>query len=81
MSNLLTRYWFKSEKGLGIGVSAYSLEDAISLVKGQYSAMYYSPDFSVYIENVDIQELDQGHVIPNMGVCTQRGVWFPILNY
>ncbi|EAZ97904.1 hypothetical protein MELB17_13567 [Marinobacter sp. ELB17] len=30
-----------------------------------------------YIENIDVQTLDRDHVIPNMGVCTERGIWFP----
>lgn len=32
------------------------------------------------IEDIDIRQLDQGHVIPNMGVVTFEGVWFPNLN-
>ena len=30
------------------------------------------------IENVDIRELDQGHVVPNMKPPNWRGVWFPL---
>ena len=77
MDRLLIRFWFKSEDGLGIGVTAYSLEDAIDLIKSQDIAMMLKPNFDSYTENVDIQDLDQNHVIPNMGVCTNRGVWFP----
>jgi hypothetical protein len=29
------------------------------------------------IEDVDVRELDQGHVVPNMGDPTVRGVWYP----
>ena len=25
----------------------------------------------------DVKELDQNHVVPNMGVIVQRGVWYP----
>ena len=81
MSNLLIRFWFSTEKGLGIGVTAYSIEDAIAVIQAQESAMRYGPNFEEFIEDIDVQELDQGHVVPNMGVCTQRGVWFPNLNY
>ncbi|MCW2926654.1 MAG: hypothetical protein JWM86_622, partial [Thermoleophilia bacterium] len=28
-------------------------------------------------EDVDVRDLDQGHVIPNMGVVVWRGVWYP----
>jgi hypothetical protein len=27
-----------------------------------------------------VRDLDQGHVIPNMGPPNLRGVWFPMLN-
>ena len=77
MDKLLTRFWFASEEGRGIGVTAYSLEDAINLIKSQDIAMMFKPKFESYIENIDIQKLDQNHVIPNMGICTNRGVWFP----
>lgn len=77
MDKLLTRYWFEAAEGRGVGVTAYSLEDAISLIANQDIAISYKPDFSSYKENIDIQELDQNHVIPNMGVCSNRGVWFP----
>ena len=26
----------------------------------------------------DVAELDQGHVIPNMGNMLKRGIWFPL---
>jgi hypothetical protein len=37
-----------------------------------------SRDVGLHVtEDVDIQTLDQGHVLPNMGVPSERGVWFP----
>ena len=76
----LTRFWFSSQKGVGIGVTAYSLEDAIYLIKSEQLTMSLHPIFDDYIENVDIQELDRHHVRVNMGICTNRGVWYPNLN-
>jgi hypothetical protein len=32
------------------------------------------------IVDVDVRDLDQGHVIPNMGPPNLRGVWYPMLN-
>jgi hypothetical protein len=29
------------------------------------------------VEDVDVSQLDAGHVLPNMGDPTLRGVWFP----
>ena len=72
---VLTRFWFKTAKGYGIGVTAYSLDDAknlISNIDGLVDANVIS-----VIADVDIRTLDQGHVIPNMGPPNLRGVWFP----
>ena len=77
MNKLLIRYWFSTKQGLGIGVTAYSIEDAISLIKDQDLAMSYNPILESYIENIDINELDQNHVIPNMGISSNRGIWYP----
>ncbi len=35
---------------------------------------------STVVDNVDIRSLDQNHVIPNMGVVVNHGVWFPKLS-
>ena len=77
MNKLLVKFWFNAKEIRGIGVTAYSLEDAISLIKNEKSVMSYEPNFDSYKENINIQELDQNHIIPNMGVCTNRGIWFP----
>jgi hypothetical protein len=29
------------------------------------------------VEDVDVRDLDAGHVLENMGDVTRRGVWFP----
>jgi len=79
MEKFLTKYWFKTESGLGIGVTAYSVEDAISIIRGQETAMNFNPIFTSYIQNINITELDQNHIIPNMGICTNRGIWYPKL--
>jgi len=36
------------------------------------------PDIKNTVTDVDISKLDQGHVRPNMGDPSQRGVWFPL---
>ena len=77
MDKLLIKYWFQAEEGMGVGVTAYNLEDAISLIKLESIVEDFKPKLDTYIENINIQELDQNHVIPNMGVCSIRGVWFP----
>ena len=78
---LLKRYWFEVENSLGFGVTAYSLEDAEHLLaEAIYSRRAQPLRIVKIVEGVDIRDLDQGHVIPNMGPPNFRGVWFPCLN-
>jgi hypothetical protein len=77
---LLRRYWFKTKELHGVGVTAYSLEDAKSLVKEVVTYVDWDFDELEIIENVDIRSLDEGHVLPNMGAPNFRGVWYPNLN-
>jgi hypothetical protein len=77
MNTLLKRFWFKTEEGLGIGVTAYSIDDAKSLVISEALAMSYRPIFDSYVEDIDIHKLDQNHVMPNMGIVVNRGIWYP----
>lgn len=74
---LLKRYWFKTKQQLGIGVTAYSLEDAKLLI--EKANISYNYQILEIIEDVDIKTLDQNHIIPNMGATNFRGVWFPKL--
>ena len=73
----LIRYRFASKIGSGVSVTACDLQNAVSLIKEKSTAMAFNSDFHDYLEDVDIQELDQNHVIPNTGVMIYRGVWYP----
>jgi hypothetical protein len=76
-SHLLHRYWFPASTGIGVGVTAYSLADAKFLAD---KALIYLPagaSLSSPIQDVRVEELDQLHVIPNMGPCNFHGIWFP----
>jgi hypothetical protein len=75
--SLLKRFWFKIEKGHGIGVTAYTIDDAIALIAKE--SLLINTQIVEIIEDVDIQSLDQNHVIPNMGPPNFRGIWFPNL--
>ncbi len=77
MEKLHKTFWFESEKGLGVGVTAYDVDDAKYLIRSEKSVLNYRPNFKSYTEDIDIQLLDQNHVIPNMGIVTNRGIWFP----
>jgi hypothetical protein len=83
---VLTRYWFEFDwgemppvraEGLGCGVTAFDREDALALLSEVVFVDSEVPPVKHVTEDVDIQTLDQGHVLPNMGVPSERGVWFP----
>jgi hypothetical protein len=61
--------------GLGVGITAYSEEEVRKLF-----AEAFGPGFKVKdvrtIHTMD--EIDQGHVRPNMGNHLVRGIWFPL---
>lgn len=76
---LLHRFWFKTKEGFGFGVTAYSIEDALSLLDEIGRPLALEGDVVDIIEDVDIRELDQAHVTPNMGPPNFRGVWYPNL--
>ncbi|MFD2720283.1 hypothetical protein ACFST9_16275 [Hymenobacter monticola] len=79
-NSLLIKYWLEftapANHGLGIGVTAYSIEDAESLVSKMLFANGQIPAFRYrIIQNLD--ELEQNHVLPNIGLISFRGIWFP----
>lgn len=63
--------------GFGCGVTAYSLEDARSILVAQLFGDDPMPEIVEVVEDVDVRDLDQGRVVPNMGSPVTRGVWFP----
>ena len=74
------RFWFPCSPGIGIGVTAWSRDAAEKIARETAAMMPGSQLIGDVIENVDVQTLDQGHVIPNMGPPNLVGVWFPLLN-
>ncbi|MBU6122593.1 hypothetical protein [Hymenobacter siberiensis] len=81
----LTRYWMEVQLPEGqlhprhFGVTAYSLDDALSLLHA--SAAYTLPTPPVVVQawpEIDVSTLDLDHVLPNMLPPNRRGVWFPI---
>ena len=85
---MMRRFWFEFEIdeenplpiGIsnGCGVSAYSYDDAISILETKVFVEMKVPSFKVKKEDVDISLLDENHILPNMGDVTLRGVWFPL---
>ena len=78
-NSLLHRYWFEVTGTWGYGVTAYSEQDARDLISEVEGDDWDRNLFRV-VADVDVRNLDQGHVIPNMGPPNFRGVWFPRFN-
>ena len=82
------RYWITfdgsdMEKRLlrvdrGIGVTAHSLNDALSILDEELWRGGPGVPISTIIEDVDVSTLDKDHVIPNMALPLERGIWFPL---
>jgi hypothetical protein len=77
--DFLHRYWFKTNGHHGFGVTAYSVEDAKRFVEEAAKSLEISAEIMEIVEDVDIRNLDENHVVPNMGPPNFRGVWFPNL--
>lgn len=81
----LHRFWFTfkyppqfSPLSLGCGVTAYDHADALEILKSKVFAEKPMLMIELVTEDIDIQTLDKYHVIPNIGLVTNRGVWFPL---
>jgi hypothetical protein len=82
----LHRYWFRwtgdphelpQGAALGYGVTGVDSQDAETLLSAALLDGAPLPTGADVVEDVDVRKLDQGHVLPNMGDRTVRGVWYP----
>ncbi len=62
-----------------MGVTAYSLQDAFVLLDRHGYEFHRRGPVEVR-EGVAVADLDQRHVVPNMGPIVFRGIWYPCLN-
>jgi hypothetical protein len=84
----LIRYWVEVQNPVSnspatrhFGVTAYSFADMLALLQGSgFYQQHMVPIVVRHIAQVDISTLDPLHVLPNMGVPTWRGIWFPQLS-
>ena len=84
----LKRFWFEFERnnafdlpaglGIGCGITALNYEDALEIIDEKIFRNNKRPPVKNAVENIDISDLDQGHVIPNMKAPISRGIWFPL---
>lgn len=72
---VLVPYWIECANAPGVGVTARSEEDALSLLRDAFGGER-EPSSVKPIH--DASELDQGHVVPNMGNWLRRGIWYPL---
>src|SRR4051812_22302734 len=80
----LTAYWIVPPPPpgpLGFGITAWSLEDVLRIIRAMGYEMFLPEDLNELVvrEGVTVAELDQGHVVPNMGPIAVRGLWFPFV--
>jgi len=76
----LTRYWIDVAEWTGYGVTATSESEALRLARDVAAEIHEGFTVISVTPNVDVQALDTGHVIPNMGPPSNYGVWFPRRN-
>jgi nitrous oxidase accessory protein NosD len=80
-----TTYWRQSpvpHAPLGFGVTARSRDDAIRMIHVLGYGRYL-PDGLAGVqvaEGVTVAQLDQPHVIANMGPIVVRGMWYPFVS-
>lgn len=85
----MIRYWFEFDFNdyennippgvyYGCGITAYNLEEALSLLRNKVFKKEDLPKITKTIENIDINELDHGKIIPNMRAPVYEGIWFPL---
>jgi hypothetical protein len=78
----LRRYWVRlrptdDQFNREFGVSAFSEDDALAILAHVVFGGRAMPDVLEVRANVNVGDLDQGHVVPNMGPPNWRGVWYP----
>jgi hypothetical protein len=72
----LRRFWFKSIINSGIGITAYSFDEAELILNETIKKHNLELNIVEVISDVDIRTLDQNHVVPNMNPPNLKGVWF-----
>ena len=79
----LKLFWFKFKQptpviiNFGVGISAYNYCDAIALLQERMFGPNNVPLVEQYIEDVSLDNLEENHVLPDIGLINVRGIWFP----
>lgn len=72
---MLAPYWIDCDDAPGVGITAQSETDALVLLEKAFGSRRH-PGRVIRVH--DVTELDQNHVVPNMGNWLRRGVWYPL---
>jgi hypothetical protein len=78
--SMLISFWIvpPSKHGqLGFGVTAFSLNDAFQIIQDAGFELPEDKNTLRIRENIKISDLDQRHVVTNMGPIVVRGMWYP----
>ena len=83
-AELLTAFWIvpPGRHGpLGFGVTAYDIDDALSIIRSLGYATYLPTDLSSLeiTRGVRYTDLEENHVRTNMGPIVVRGMWYPFV--
>lgn len=71
---MLIPFWIECDGAPGVGITAQWEDDALVLLEKAFGGER-RPSHAARI--YDATELDQNHVVPNMGNWLKRGVWYP----
>ena len=84
----MRRFWFEFDENedfvlptgikMGCGITALDKDEAKSILQNTVFKGYSEIPIKKIIEDIDIRDLDQNHIIPNMGIVSRKGVWFPL---
>lgn len=88
---MLKRYWivisplnWNGPKNFGVTAPSINHARSLAILEMQKLGWTHFTDSEImqakFIEDIDIRELDQDHVIPNIGVVSRQGVWYPNCN-
>jgi len=77
----LTAYWISFPDNphfpLGFGVTAWSVDDAISILD-EFGYDHHRRTSNVNVDSdVTCDDLDRDHVLSNIGPIIVRGIWYP----
>ncbi len=81
----LKRFWIEFENapkfsplGIGMGITCENIRIALAMADTAIKNRGLVLNVRSIAEDIDVRTLDQTHVVPNMGVVSNRGVWFPM---